>query len=673
MDPNVYLAEGFDISKLTIPNLRSILVEHQVHFPSNASKGDLIEFFSQHVKPKSASILRKYNVGAPDSLSDTGILDMRSNTNSNSPVTEPLPLSDDDKTIPSKRHSESAAKRTKKKVRKNHDNSSFSDSNSDSFLAIEKFEINESDNIFQRGSVDGVPLNILKKTKYAAKKPKLDTKNLLSKFDNSLPLSKNFKSDKSFSESNSNLNSKSSSSPLGKSEDVLSNISTNNDLNGNNDVQSEIDSNSLHNTLVENENLTNHENLFNYESSEIILINENEQAEKETIKQLSGPTKNIKDSIIIANSDHEEEIDDEEVVLEKSIVEEKLVSKIDVKSLASFESEGISFSNDSIDVDSESIDFQKPIEELVELPLGKDVKERVEEKAEKIAEEIKGNSLKHEAKDEDNTIYSIENDEIIDKSIHKKSNGWSFSRLYNVVYTMFIIVNVLVPLLLILSFREIQYNVGYCGFGNQSKPLNIWNKIPNSLNYKLLPIKPYVENVETLIVNLAQIECQKCPAHGSCTSRKLTCDPYYIKKTPISSYFGLIPLQEYCDFDSVREEKMRYLFDYTLSYLHRHNVKPLTIDELYDYLKSTKPSNIKSEEFEDYWNHFVEVELSKNDENSMFEFNYDTAQITLSHRTPTEYYTKTFGPERNKKSQNLFKKTPPTVDLKNYYTRTNNE
>ncbi|KAL2132293.1 hypothetical protein VTI74DRAFT_3980 [Chaetomium olivicolor] len=52
-----YLQADFDPRTLTVPRLRSILVTHNIHYPSQAKKPQLIELFNEHVLPQSRHIL----------------------------------------------------------------------------------------------------------------------------------------------------------------------------------------------------------------------------------------------------------------------------------------------------------------------------------------------------------------------------------------------------------------------------------------------------------------------------------------------------------------------------------------------------------------------------------------------------------------------------------------
>lgn len=52
-----YLQTGFDASSLTVPRIRSILVQHNIPYPSGAKKPQLIEIFQDSVLPQARRIL----------------------------------------------------------------------------------------------------------------------------------------------------------------------------------------------------------------------------------------------------------------------------------------------------------------------------------------------------------------------------------------------------------------------------------------------------------------------------------------------------------------------------------------------------------------------------------------------------------------------------------------
>ena len=671
LDPQEYLAPGYDIDKLTAANLRSILVEHEATFPSNANKSQLINIFNEKVKSKTAEILKRYDVGPSknDIINMTAKSDSRKEeslrSSDKAQLKEPSPVSEKDKIIPSKRHSDPASpqKRNKRKTRKRVQSNSLSDDSSTSpaasFLSMEKFEIDENDNIF-RGPIDNTPITLLNKTKYSTMKSKVPVKDILSKFDKSVPSSKVFKT------GSTELKAKSASpNPVkdaGSSAtnqvdtanqtvdnayltsttiDPASNIAMNDNLtNQMEDSLVDIDQ-ELNTSAVNNPQTSNRLDYKDDHDATILLDGIFSSTEK--TNQLNGPIKNIKEAepvINIASSD-----DDEADAIEDK-ADEHLVSTLDVKSFSSLEPDDVSFSRESVDIEEKD-----QVEEKDDIPHGKvlegaDGLKSIEEKAD------------------------IENDESkLDTNVTPSISAKWVSHIFKILWKSFLFISILAIALFISSLREIKTNTGYCDFENRGKALNLWGKLPDSLQNNLHPMKPYIENLESAMVNVAKFECEECPENGSCDLNKLTCDYGYVKTYTWKSALGLVPLQETCEYDYLREEKMRYLSKYTLSYLHRHNDKQLTLDELHDYLRSTKPSSMSVEEFEGYWRSFVEQELSQEPELSV---DFNTKEITLSHRTPTEYYTRTFGNvQRGKKSKNLFKRTPPTVDLKDYYTRAN--
>lgn len=54
-----YLQEGFDAASLTVPKLRSILVQYDIPYPSAAKKSDLVEIFNNQLVPRSKKILKE--------------------------------------------------------------------------------------------------------------------------------------------------------------------------------------------------------------------------------------------------------------------------------------------------------------------------------------------------------------------------------------------------------------------------------------------------------------------------------------------------------------------------------------------------------------------------------------------------------------------------------------
>ncbi|KAI0100408.1 Man1-Src1p-C-terminal domain-containing protein [Nemania sp. FL0031] len=75
-----YLQPGFDPTKATVPRLRSILVTHDVSYPSNAKKAQLVELFNAQIVPQSKKIL---NTRSRAKRTSRGIFDVESVSSSN--------------------------------------------------------------------------------------------------------------------------------------------------------------------------------------------------------------------------------------------------------------------------------------------------------------------------------------------------------------------------------------------------------------------------------------------------------------------------------------------------------------------------------------------------------------------------------------------------------------
>lgn len=84
-----YLQPGFDAKSLTIPRLRSVLVAHNVNYPANAKKAQLVEIFDEQVRPQAKKILDQR---AKAKRSSRGISDAESSQEHSNPFNEPQDL-----------------------------------------------------------------------------------------------------------------------------------------------------------------------------------------------------------------------------------------------------------------------------------------------------------------------------------------------------------------------------------------------------------------------------------------------------------------------------------------------------------------------------------------------------------------------------------------------------
>jgi len=72
-----YFEDGVDPNKILVPQLRSILLRHNVTYPASAKKPALVELFREHVLPQAAQIQRTH---ARTKRSTRGIVDVPSST-----------------------------------------------------------------------------------------------------------------------------------------------------------------------------------------------------------------------------------------------------------------------------------------------------------------------------------------------------------------------------------------------------------------------------------------------------------------------------------------------------------------------------------------------------------------------------------------------------------------
>lgn len=88
-DDLYYLEPGFDLNTLTVPRLRSILVAHEINYPSSAKKNDLMEIVEDQLLPQARKLLKQRDRVRRTSR---GITDVPSSQESNvEDESEPMP------------------------------------------------------------------------------------------------------------------------------------------------------------------------------------------------------------------------------------------------------------------------------------------------------------------------------------------------------------------------------------------------------------------------------------------------------------------------------------------------------------------------------------------------------------------------------------------------------
>lgn len=92
-DDLAYLHPDFDRNSLTVPRLRSILVNHDVPYPASAKKAQLIALLESDVLPRAKKLLRERERVRRTSK---GITNMPSNNNDNNSQETPVPPGDEE-------------------------------------------------------------------------------------------------------------------------------------------------------------------------------------------------------------------------------------------------------------------------------------------------------------------------------------------------------------------------------------------------------------------------------------------------------------------------------------------------------------------------------------------------------------------------------------------------
>jgi hypothetical protein len=88
MDDLDYLEPGFDPNSLTVPKLRNVLVTHDIAYPSNAKKPQLVQLFNEEVLPQAKKLLSARRRIKPSSR---GIVDVPSSQASTVDEEEAIP------------------------------------------------------------------------------------------------------------------------------------------------------------------------------------------------------------------------------------------------------------------------------------------------------------------------------------------------------------------------------------------------------------------------------------------------------------------------------------------------------------------------------------------------------------------------------------------------------
>ncbi|KAK9476214.1 Man1-Src1p-C-terminal domain-containing protein [Lipomyces japonicus] len=94
MDDLSYLQPGFDPTNFRVPDLRRVLVFHEVYFPSTAKKAALVDLFNDHIASNAAQLLQDMNgtsFEAVPAIVDANIISSLTQKSSSSPSSSSSP------------------------------------------------------------------------------------------------------------------------------------------------------------------------------------------------------------------------------------------------------------------------------------------------------------------------------------------------------------------------------------------------------------------------------------------------------------------------------------------------------------------------------------------------------------------------------------------------------
>ncbi|KAG7932894.1 hypothetical protein KL934_003549 [Ogataea polymorpha] len=153
MDSVEYLDPDFDPHKVTVPRLRSILVDRKIDYPSSAKKAELIQLYEEYIRPNAAKWLEEYknsieksvNIEEANTPSKRSAKSSRYSTpdKGSRKSLSPAP----DQTVPQKRGSEEATPKRKKlhrKKRSTEENGVSDDAESPTVSRIEEAKSSKS-------------------------------------------------------------------------------------------------------------------------------------------------------------------------------------------------------------------------------------------------------------------------------------------------------------------------------------------------------------------------------------------------------------------------------------------------------------------------------------------------------------------------------------------------
>lgn len=588
MDNKEYLEEGFDPKSLKVSQLRGILNEYQISFPSNAKKSDLIKLFDDQLKPKAAQLLKNYRASVGNS-NNSGFVDVAKSSNLSKKMSNEITKVSDEKRKVSK---------SKRKTRKS----------STPIEELEVVDITEespfsNDNVFQKKSPSSKKRNHEEATeKDSHKKQKGNIFGVESDSDDDL-----FKDSKKSRVSNAK-----SDTPI---------------------VVKESD-NSTKSTPVKTDKS---------------VTSTPAKADKSVTDSVKSPASNSSTKSVRSPASEEVHIPRRKIITPEAEPPKKTSLEDELPKETSLEDEAKDFDSDLNKIKSASTtpktrNLRKRTPQSTPSSSKATPKTRRQinqDLADQLGITIKGYSPKYKSltpkprgtitrkpiiqpiESDDEEVETESDDEENTKRNQVKNKVKSIENLpFKLIFRTITYLILWVSLISIGLFgywyREQQYLVGYCG-----------HEITQPTIPQTIDTSPILLQIGNYLDENFKPKCIKCPAHARCFENlQIGCYEDFVEYKPW--YFDYLPIlnrtTKICIPDTKKAEKIEIMIDVALDFLRSKNADKncgrslpsdleagLEVNELHDLLLSMKAPYITTEEFEELWQRSL-IELEKEPE-----------------------------------------------------------
>lgn len=549
-----YLKPGFDPRSLKVAQLRRILTENDVEFPSHSKKALLVRLFEERIKPKIPKLRKKHAKAL--SSGEEGVRTRASTRPRSGEVSD-----DSSKKTRKRRLGDSSSVKEEEEEEEGSGNGIGSDGDAEGDVNMDKSRQNSS-----AGSSSGKNKSRNKKRQRIGENSQNTpiTEKVAKKSPNKSPR-KSLVIDK-FESSESSSESASTSTSFSNNQEAYISPSDLTHLRVSGAFASQLEK------ALRDEGKTEH---VKSEPSDVSWANSEKDVMFDSPQRISTPE--------LPSQRHVEETEDRVKELEKAQSKiEKGSPKVKTEPVevqepsnvaeTSLKNEELANLENSEEKQKLQVDLQEP-----------DVEE----------EEGKGEGKGEEEEEEKEIQLSNAEEESADQVVPEPC-FWkrSFKFVGKAICNLLVFSFIMLPVLYGLWYRESRVMVGYCGQELPSPAL------PEQLGALPLP-KP---------------SCLPCPENSLCYPRmQLKCRPEYALKRNPWSLYGLLPLSDSCVKDSKREKLIAEVVGKSLQFLRVKNARVacgecnddmkcgILEDELYQIFYESKAPWINDEEFDELW------------------------------------------------------------------------